>query len=136
MKYRSVTKMREDIRYYRSLVPPLSWAAICNTLEILTKDGKPNTGLAEDIGFGTMVVDGDAVPYQPTEKEVRARMRFAPICKECHRPLRSKQHREHSRLETPGYMLWWRSLSPKERHNRIQNMFVNQIFEEAKEQAK
>ncbi len=119
MKYRSITKMRYDIQRMRERKLP--WRVICERLTILTAEGRPNTGLAEDIGYKTVLVHGTEQPYAPTDPDVRERLGLAPVCQECHRPLRSNHRHVDNPEPKPEYMLWWEKQKPNEKRDWIKN---------------
>jgi hypothetical protein len=103
-KYRSLPILRKQIQDMRA--QGLPWRVICERLTILTDEGKPNTGLAEDIGFKVVKVHGEEQPYSPADPAVRERLGLAPVCQECKRPLR--KHAAHNeKAELPDYMQWW-----------------------------
>jgi len=87
MKYRTIEEYRMRIRYLRELSKPVSWTVIAEELGILTEDGRPNPKLAQEIGYKTVKVHGEEVPYEPTDEKVRQRLNLRPICSHCHRPL-------------------------------------------------
>jgi hypothetical protein len=106
MKYRSITKLRYDIQKMRERKLP--WRVICERLAILTTEGKPNTGLAEDIGYKTVLVHGIEQPYTPSDPDVRERLGLAPVCQECHRTLRSSHRHVDNPKPKPDFMQWWK----------------------------
>lgn len=84
MKYRNIVAIREYIRSLREQNVP--WSNICMAANILTEDGRPNTKLAQDIGYKVVKVHGIEQPYQPHDPNVRERLGLRPVCSECGRP--------------------------------------------------
>ena len=84
MKYRDIETIRQYIRDLREQKIP--WANICVAADILTDDGRPNTKLAQDIGYKVVKVHGIEMPYEPHDPNVRERLGLRPVCPSCGRP--------------------------------------------------
>lgn len=122
-KYRKIEDLRANIRNLRER--QYKWVDVCVLLDILTKNGNPNTGLAEDIGYKTVKVHGIERPYTPIDPAVRERLRLAPICPECLRPFRSAEHGLHRQQEQPVYMEWWKKQSRRSKRGWIEMLHRN-----------
>jgi hypothetical protein len=122
MKYRSIHKLRLEIQSLRH--KGKTWREICEQLNILTEQGKPNTGLAEDIGYRTVIIHGKEEAYAPADPAVRERLHLAPVCQECKRPIHRRNHDRNDNPEPlPEFMQWWRNRKPEEKREYIRILY-------------
>lgn len=121
MALRSLKQLRKRIQRYRRGSAPLTWAHICNILEIFTEDGKPNTGLAEDIGFKVVNFHGFEREYYPSP-EIAVRLKIQPRCLGCMRPIKDVTKEPHQR-HIEDYEKWWRGLDINTRRTFLFNLY-------------
>lgn len=107
---KQTARLGARIRRLRERRRPLTWTAICQRLNILNPSGEAATGIAYKIAYRE---------YEPSHREVRARLGLRDVCMTCLRPYRRKgPPRVRTEIQD-----WWLRLSATERAAILENAY-------------